>query len=57
MSDGLTVDAERMARNVLVDIERIAGDTPGTWLTESYERELYDDLLRLLTLAHQPVRA
>ena len=57
MSDGVTVDAERMARIVLVDVERIAAGTPAGWLTEGDERVLYDDLLRLLTLARQPVRA
>ena len=53
----MTVDSERMARIVLVDIERIAAGTPGAWLTEGSERELYDDLLRLLTVARQSVRA
>ena len=55
MSDGVTVEPERMARIVLVDLERIAGGTPGAWLTEAYERDLYDDLRRLITLARQPV--
>ena len=54
MADGMTVDAERMARIVLVDVERIAAGTPAGWLTEGDERGLYDDLLRLLTLARQP---
>jgi hypothetical protein len=57
LSDGVTVDAERMAGIVLVGVERIAGGTPGSWLSVSHERELYDDLLRLLTLARPPVRA
>jgi hypothetical protein len=57
MSDGVTVEPERMARIVLVDLERIAGGTSGAWLPEGCDRELYDDLLRLVMLARQPVHA
>jgi hypothetical protein len=32
MSDGMTIDAERMARMVLVDLEYVARGTPGARL-------------------------
>jgi hypothetical protein len=51
ISDGMTVDAERMARIVLVELEYVARGTPGACLAAGYERVLYDDMLRLLTLA------
>ena len=51
MCDGMTVDAERMARMVLVDLEYVSRGTSGACLAAGYERVLYDDLLRLLTLA------
>ena len=57
LSDGLTVDPERMARIILVDIEHGARDGQAMWLTEDEERVLYDDLLRLLTLARPTGRA
>ena len=57
MSDGAIVDSERMARIVLVDLESLARGTPGAWLAECDERALYDDLLRLLTLAREPAHA
>ena len=50
LSDGVTVDPERMARIVLVDIERGARDGHGGWLTEDDEHALHDDVRRLLGL-------
>jgi hypothetical protein len=54
MSDGMIIDPERMARIVLVDIERGVRDGHGGWLTEDDEHALYDDLRRLLALARVP---
>jgi len=56
LSDGVTVDSERMARIILADFERITQGEPEGWLTEQEEYELYDDLRRLLTLAQGAVR-
>ena len=54
LSDGVSVDAERMARIVLADLGR--RDLP-EWLTERELQQLRDDLLRLLALVHGGVRA
>jgi hypothetical protein len=53
LSDGVSVDFERMARIVLTDFERVALRVGSDWFTEDVERALYGDLLRLhaLTLA------
>ena len=56
LNDGVTVDPQRMARIVLVDFERIDREECGVWLTEGEQQALYDDLLRLLALARQPLR-
>ena len=57
LSDGVTVDAERMARIVLADIYRITRDDPPGWLTDGERQDLHDDLLRLLALVTLPVSA
>ena len=57
LSDGVTVDAERMARIVLADIHRITRDDPPGWLTDNERQDLHDDLLRLLALVTVPVPA
>ena len=57
LSDGVTVNPERMARIVLADIDRLARTGDRGWLTELEEQRLYDDLLRLLALAGAPIRA
>jgi hypothetical protein len=54
MSDGVTVDPERMARIVLADLDRIGG---WDWLTDRDKQNLHDDLLRLLALVRQPLPA
>jgi len=54
LSDGVTIDSERMARIVLADFERIAQGTSSTWRIVGEEPELYDDLLCLLRLARAP---
>ena len=51
LSDGVTVSFERMTRIVLADFERIAKRPPGDPISESDERQLYDDLTRLHALA------
>ena len=56
MSDGVTVDPERMARIVLVDIEHLAQGRHGDWITEDEEQRIYADLLCLLDLARTPGR-
>jgi len=56
LSDGTTVNSERMARIILADVEHIARNTHGGWLMEGEEQTLHDDLLRLLALAHPAVR-
>ena len=48
LRDGAVVDAERKARNVLADIDRITRVSGWSWLTDDEEQELHDDLLRLL---------
>jgi hypothetical protein len=50
LSDGMTVDPERMARIVLADFERINRDGHDSGSTASEQLTLYDDMLRLLTL-------
>ena len=57
LSDGVTVNPERMARIVLADLDRLARTDDRAWLTEFEEQKLYDDLLRLLALARGSVRA
>ena len=57
LSDGVTVDAERMARIVLSDGARVIRGHPSDWLTVREQRDLQDDLMRLLILASAPVRA
>jgi hypothetical protein len=47
----------RMARIVLADFDRIIRDTRADWLTASEQEALYDDMLRLLTLARWGVPA
>jgi hypothetical protein len=54
LSDGVTVDFERMARIVLADFERIAQGRYSEWITEGEEQELYADLVRLHALARVP---
>ena len=54
LSDGVIVDFERMARIVLADFERAARATNGNGITEGEEQELYNDLLRLHSLAFAP---
>jgi hypothetical protein len=55
LSDGLTIDPERMARIVLTDSERVTQGRYSAWITEGQEETLYDDLLRLVALARVPV--
>ena len=55
LSDGATVDPERMARIILADFERSTRDDYSGGLTEDDERVLYDDLLCLLALAQVSV--
>jgi hypothetical protein len=55
LSDGVTVNPERMARIVLADIDRLTRTDDRGWLTELEEQRLYDDLLRLLTLVRGSV--
>ncbi len=57
LSDGMTINPERMARIVLVDIERVIQGKHSEWITEGQDEILYDDLLRLLALAQVPVHA
>ena len=57
LSDGATVDAERMARIILADVDRLARDDPHRWLTEREEQDLHDDLVRLLALVAEPAHA
>jgi hypothetical protein len=56
LSDGVTVNPERMARIVLADIDRLARTDDRAWMTELEEQKLYDDLLRLLALVRGPAR-
>ena len=48
LSDGVTVDAQRMARIVLSDVSRIARGHPPDWLTDRERQDLQEDLLRLI---------
>ncbi len=57
LSDGVTVNPERIARIVLADIDRLARTGDRGRLTEFEEQTLYDDLLRLLALVRGSVRA
>lgn len=57
LSDGMTVDPERMARIVLADLDRLARTDDRGWLTEFEEQKLYEDLLHLLAMARGSVRA
>jgi hypothetical protein len=57
LSDGVTVNPERMARVVLADIDRLARTDGRGRLTEREAQELHDDLLYLLALAGVPVPA
>jgi hypothetical protein len=57
LSDGVTVNPERMARIVLADLDRLARTDDRGWLTEFEEQKLYEDLLRLLALVRGSVRA
>ena len=57
LSDGATVDPERMARIILTDLDRITRVGRSDWLTDREERELHDDLLRLLALVREPFPA
>jgi hypothetical protein len=57
MSDGVTVDPERMARIILADVDRIDRVEGWDWLTEGEEQSLHDDLLQLLTLSRRSLPA
>ena len=57
LSDGVTVDPERMARIVLADLKRISRGGHNSWVTPGEEQALYDDLLCLVALAREMVRA
>ena len=53
LSDGVTVNFERMARIVLADFGRLMKQTPNHPISDD-EQQLYDDLLRLHALALTP---
>ena len=55
LSDGVSVDPERMARIALGELDRIARVAGWDWLTEREEQDLLNDLLRLLALVRQPL--
>src|SRR5687767_11434133 len=50
--DGVTVQAARMARIILTDLQRIAEQPDGGWVTEDEKPRLYDDVQHLLALVH-----
>jgi hypothetical protein len=54
LNDGVIVDFERMARIALADFERVGRATNGNGIAEGEEQEVYDDLLRLHSLALAP---
>src|SRR5215217_6519653 len=56
LSDGVTVDPERMARIILVDIEHLAQGRHADWITKDEEQRIYDDLLCLLAVTHRSGR-
>ena len=55
LSDGATVDAERMARIVLADFDRTVKHRPDEPILVDDEQQLYDDLMRLHELALTPM--
>jgi hypothetical protein len=52
LSDGVTVHATRMARIVLTDLQRLAEQPDGGWVTEDEKPRLYDDVQHLLALVY-----
>lgn len=52
LSDGVTVQAARMARIILTDLQRIAEQPDGGWVAEDEKPRLYDDVQHLLALVY-----
>ena len=52
LGDGVTVQAARMARIVLTDLQRIAEQPAGGWVAEDEMPRLYDDVQHLLALVY-----
>jgi hypothetical protein len=52
LRDGVTVQAARMARIVLTDLQRIAEQPAGGWVAEDEMPRLYDDVQHLLALVY-----
>ncbi len=56
LANGTIIDAERKARSLLADVDRIARADGWGWLTHDEAQALHDDLSRLLALLGASVR-